>query len=175
MRHLLVHGSGCISMRQAERWNWEWTSWTIVKSLVGNLCDKNIAVLGFALNAGAVNKHQDLAISICLDLLQYGAILSIHDQRVELESIESALLSAADSHGLNGAFEKATTVERACDGADAVLVLSGCQHYRDLCWTGLASRMRRPGWIVDARYGTDLSAAAAAGLYTWHIGRDGPE
>lgn len=142
----------------------------IVKSILGNLCDKHIAVLGFPCQLDNIKLHQVSAIGICRDLLQDGAVLSIHDHWVELDVLESMLLSVPDGHALKGAFEKATTVEMACEGADAVLVLSDCPHYRDLCWSELSARMRRPAWIVDARYGTDLTAAAAAGLETWQLG-----
>ena len=66
-----------------------------------------------------------------------------------------------------------SSVESACDGADAVLILTDWREYRQLDWAPLASRMRRPGWVFDTRRGTNLDEAAAQGLETWEIGRGG--
>ena len=72
-----------------------------------------------------------------------------------------------------GNFKKYDSVETACEGADAVLILTDWQEYRQLDWPALARRMRRPGWVFDARRGTNLAEAESQGLETWQIGRGG--
>jgi UDPglucose 6-dehydrogenase len=154
-------------------WSQKRISQMIVKALFGTLRNKRIAVLGFAFKADTNDTRESPAIGICRDLLHDGAVLSIHDPRVELGAIEELLLQTPDGQPPAGAFEKATTVERACDGADAVLILTDWQQYRQLDWADLAARMRRPGWVFDTRRGTNLDDAAHQGLETWQVGRGG--
>jgi UDPglucose 6-dehydrogenase len=161
------------SVLDLNAWSQKRISRMIVKALFGTLRDKRIAVLGFAFKANTNDTRESPAIGICRDLLHDGATLSIHDPHVSFESIQSLL--AVDDAGvqLSGMVEKAPTVLRACDGADAVLILTDWHHYRELDWATLAQRMRRPAWVFDTRRGTNLAEAEAQGLETWQIGRGG--
>ena len=154
-------------------WSQKRISKMIVKSLFGTLREKRIAILGFAFKADTNDTRESPSIGICRDLLHDDAILGIHDPRVEGEAIERLLAVGDDGAPCAGTFEKVSSIESACDGADAVLILTDWQDYRQLDWSSLASRMRRPGWVFDARRGTNLAAAAAQGLETWEIGRGG--
>jgi UDPglucose 6-dehydrogenase len=55
-------------------------------------------------------------------------------------------------------------------GADAVLVLTEWQDYRNLNWLALADRMRKPAWVFDARAVADPEQVRAAGLTLWRVG-----
>lgn len=154
-------------------WSQKRISQMIVKSLFGTLRDKRIAVLGFAFKADTNDTRESPSIGICRDLLHDGASLGIHDPRVEAQSIEQLLTVDDNGAPVVGHFEKASSVESACDGADAVLILTDWQEYRQLDWAALAGRMRRPGWVFDTRRGTNLDEAMNQGLETWEIGRGG--
>lgn len=155
-------------------WSQRRISQMIVKALFGTLRDKRIAVLGFAFKADTNDTRESPAIGICRDLLHDGATLSIHDPRVSFADMEALLVVDADGVPTAGCFERAESVFSACDDADAVLILTDWAQYRELDWAALASRMRRPGWVFDARRGTNLAEAEAHGLETWQIGRGGP-
>lgn len=154
-------------------WSQKRISRMIVRSLFGTLRDKRIAVLGFAFKADTNDTRESPSIGICRDLLHDGASLGIHDPRVEGPAMEQLLAIGDDGAPAAGHFEKANSVETACEGADAVLILTDWQDYRKLDWAALAARMRRPGWVFDARRGTNLAEAEAQGLETWQIGRGG--
>ena len=79
---------------------------------------------------------------------------------------------ASQVNGLSGtgSWSEAGSVEDAVMGADAVLVLTEWQHYRDLNWQALAARMRKPAWVFDARAVTDPAQIKAAGLCLWRVG-----
>jgi UDPglucose 6-dehydrogenase len=47
-------------------------------------------------------------------------------------------------------------------GADAVLLLTEWQQFRQLDWPALAALMRPPAWLFDARAVADAAAARAA-------------
>lgn len=161
------------SVVELNGWSQKRISQMIVKALFGTLRDKRIAVLGFAFKADTNDTRESPAIAICRDLLHDGASLSIHDPRVEPEAIEQLLTARGDGLALTGDFVKAASVESACASADAVLILTDWGQYRDLNWGVLAGRMRRPGWVFDARRGINLAEAEAHGLDTWQIGRGG--
>lgn len=151
-------------------WSQKRISQLIVKSLFGTLRQKRIAVLGFAFKADTNDTRESPSIGICRDLLHDGATLGIHDPRVEGHAIEKLLALGDDGAPAAGSFEKVHTIELACEAADAILIMTDWQEYRELDWADLASRMRRPGWLFDARRSTNLSEAKAEGLETWQIG-----
>ena len=73
--------------------------------------------------------------------------------------------AAPQSEALSGtgSWAEAGSVEEAMDGADAVLVLTEWQHYRELNWPDLAW-MRKPAWVFDAGAVADPAQIKAAGL-----------
>jgi len=58
----------------------------------------------------------------------------------------------------------------AAQGADAVLLLTEWQQFRQLDWPALAAVMRQPAWLFDAWAVADAAAARAAGLRVWVVG-----
>lgn len=154
-------------------WSQHRISQMIVNSLFGTLRDKRIAVLGFAFKADTNDTRESPAIRICRELLHDGATLSIHDPEVSLSDIQRLLVAGIDPRSAAGCFERADSAFCACEGADAVLILTDWQEYRQLNWTRIAAGMRRPGWVFDTRRGTNLAEADASGLETWQIGRGG--
>ena len=161
------------SVVELNGWSQKRISRMIVKSLFGTLRDKRIAVLGFAFKADTNDTRESPSIGICRDLLHDGANIGIHDPRVEEEMIDKLLAIGEDGAPSAGRYEKASSIESACEGADAVLILTDWQEYRNLNWANLAASMRHPGWVFDARRGTNLAEAEAEGLETWEIGRGG--
>lgn len=159
------------SVVELNGWSQKRISRMIVKSLFDTLRDKRIAVLGFAFKADTNDTRESPSIGICRDLLHDGANIGIHDQRVGEEAIDKLLAISEDGAPSAGKYEKASSIESACEGADAVLILTDWQEYRNLNWANLAASMRHPGWVFDARRVTNLAEAEAEGLETWEIGR----
>ena len=71
---------------------------------------------------------------------------------------------------MTAAGSRQPSVLEAVEGADAVIVLTEWTSFRDIDWSVIASRMRRPAWLFDVRAITDATAARAAGLRVWRIG-----
>jgi UDPglucose 6-dehydrogenase len=59
-----------------------WIARLVVNNLFGTLAGKRIAVLGFAFKADTNDTRESLAIRICRDLLEEGAVLAIVDRKV---------------------------------------------------------------------------------------------
>jgi UDPglucose 6-dehydrogenase len=159
----------------------------VVQKLFGTVTGKRLAVLGFAFKADTNDTREAPAIRICRDLLEEGAQLAIHDPKVDGAQIARDLqlpASAAPDAEAGptraalsgeGTWWQGEDVESTVAGADAVLILTEWQQYRQLDWAALAPRMRHPAWIFDARAVVDPAEVAAAGLKLWRVGDGGVE
>ena len=72
-------------------WHKHRISKLIVKKLFGSVTGKKICILGFAFKANTNDTRESAAINICKDLLEEGAILFIHDPKVEKKQIAKDL------------------------------------------------------------------------------------
>jgi UDPglucose 6-dehydrogenase len=146
----------------------------VVNKLFGTVTGKRLAVLGFAFKADTNDTRETPAIRICRDLLEEGAQLSIYDPKVSAEQIARDL-GCAPSHsgsGLSGegSWHLIPSPEQAVAGADAALILTEWQLFESLQWQHLASSMRQPAWVFDARAVVDPEAVRRAGLRLWRVG-----
>ena len=146
----------------------------VVQKLFGTVTGKRLAILGFAFKADTNDTREAPAIRICRDLLEEGAQLVIHDPKVAADQMARDLnqepASQVDRLSGTGSWAEAGSVEDAVMGADAVLILTEWQHYRDLNWQALAAQMRKPAWVFDARSVADPAQIKAAGLSLWRVG-----
>ena len=159
------------SVVQLNTWQQHRIARLVVEKLFGTVTGKRLAVLGFAFKANTNDTREAPAIRVCADLLEEGAQLAIHDPKVataqmarDLKQDESAVLDSS------GSWCRSESIEAAVEGADAVLILTEWEQYRQLKWADLASRMRRPAWVFDARAVTDSQQVRAAGLSLWKVG-----
>ena len=146
----------------------------VVQKLFGTVTGKRLAILGFAFKADTNDTRETPAIRICQDLLEEGAQLAIHDPKVATDQMARDLqqepASQVDGLSGTGSWIEADSVEEAVTGADSVLVLTEWQQYRDLNWQALATRMRKPAWVFDARAVANAAEIKAAGLSLWRVG-----
>ena len=159
------------SVVQLNTWQQHRIARLVVEKLFGTVTGKRLAVLGFAFKANTNDTREAPAIRVCADLLEEGAQLAIHDPKVataqmarDLKQDESAVLDAS------GSWCRSESIEAAVAGADAVLILTEWEQYRQLKWADLASRMRRPAWVFDARAVTESQQVRGAGLSLWKVG-----
>ena len=169
-------------------WQQHRISRLVVQKLFGTVTGKRLAVLGFAFKADTNDTREAPAIRICRDLLEEGAQLAIHDPKVakveadqiardlHLEASAVSDPNAGPSRAAlsgEGTWWKADDVGSTVAGADAVLILTEWQQYRQLDWQALAPLLRQPAWIFDARSVVDPAVVAAAGLQLWRVGDGG--
>jgi len=100
--------------------------------------------------------------------------LAIFDPKVSPEQIAADLgvVEPHDGEAMRGegVWQAVADPSAAICGADAVLLLTEWQQFRQLDWHGLAALMRQPAWLFDARAAADAAAARAAGLRVWVVG-----
>ena len=148
----------------------------VVNRLFGTVTGKRIGVLGFAFKANTNDTRESPAIRICRDLLEEGAQLAIFDPKVSEGQIAADLgvvaLMGSGGEGMqgDGVWQPAADPLAAAQGADAVLLLTEWQQFRQLDWPALAAVMRQPAWLFDARAVADAAAARSAGLRVWVVG-----
>ena len=157
-------------------WQQHRISTLVVRRLFGTVTGKRIAVLGFAFKADTNDTRETPAIRICRDLLEEGAQLAIFDPKVSAEQIaadlgvEAVVGSGDEVMQGDGVWQPVADPLAAAQGADAVLLLTEWQQFRQLDWPALAAVMRQPAWLFDARAVADAAAARSAGLRVWVVG-----
>ena len=159
------------SVVQLNTWQQHRIARLVVEKLFGTVTGKRLAVLGFAFKANTNDTREAPAIRVCADLLDEGAHLAIHDPKVDTAQMARDLKQdESATGGASGSWCRSESVESAVAGADAVLILTEWEHYQQLNWADLASRMRRPAWVFDARAVTESQQVRAAGLSLWTVG-----
>jgi UDPglucose 6-dehydrogenase len=121
----------------------------------GSLLGRAIAVWGLTYKAGTDDVRDSPATAICARLLELGARVQAHDPA-----------AAATPPGV----DRAATALAACDGADALVVLTEWPEYATVDPAAVAARLRC-SVVVDARAVLDRSAWEGAGFDCRGIGR----
>ena len=148
------------------KWHQHRISKLIIKKLFGTLSGKKIAILGFAFKSNTNDTRESAAIQICKDLLNEGAILNIHDPKVSEKQIHLDL-SKSDE---NNRWCKVSVLNDAFIGADASVILTEWAEYSEIDWENALKKMRRPGWVFDARSIVEPNSVIKTGLNFWRIG-----
>ncbi len=162
-------------------WHQHRISNLIVKKLFGTITGKKICILGFAFKANTNDTRESAAISICKDLLDEGAFLSIHDPKVSSKQIEIDLNSAPLSTStdsleilnlniVESSWYFADNIIDSIEGADAIVVLTEWPEYSSLDWGKIARSVRNPCCVFDARSILKKEDVIKSGLNFWKIG-----
>jgi len=165
---------------EINKWHQHRISKLIVKKLFGTVTGKKISILGFAFKANTNDTRESAAITICKDLIEEGALLSIHDPKVDKNQIEKDLgvklsLNSEDiledeSLKNKARWTYATSINESLTGADASIILTEWKEYENIDWHIAKKIMRSPSWIFDARSILNSKLVKNAGLNLWSIG-----
>ena len=104
-------------------------------------------------------------IQICKELIDEGAILAIHDPKVEEKNICNALKEINRER-----WEYVIDLDSAFKNADAIVILTEWQDYANLKWGSIAIQMRKPSWLFDARSIVNPSELKNTAINFWRIG-----
>ena len=159
--------------------NWHQTriSKLITKKLFGTISGKKIIILGFAFKGNTNDTRESAAIQICKDLLNEGAFLFIHDPKVSKEQIINDLGSKpySESEKLNsfnekGNWEFINDIDESFFEADAIVILTEWEEYKNINWNLAERRMRKPAWIFDSRSLIEPKDIEKYNFKFWRIG-----
>ncbi len=151
-------------------WHQNRISKLITKKLFGTLSGKKISILGFAFKANTNDTRESSAIQICKDLLEEGAILFIHDPKVEEKQIEKDLLNSFEKDDEEKRWFKEENIDQVFFEADAAVILTEWKQYSKINWMKASKVMRSPAWVFDTRSIVNPLNVTKSGLNLWRIG-----
>ena len=158
------------SVLDINNWQKSRISKIVVNYLFGNVSGKKIAILGFSFKADTNDTRQSPSISICKDLIEEGAHLSIYDPKVEKYKIEKDLADQKINNNDYGNWEICTSVKESALKSDAIVILTEWKEFYEINWDDLFRLMRKPSWIFDTRKCINYDKAKKAGFNIWEIG-----
>ena len=142
---------------------------TIVKKLYGNLNEKKLLILGYAFKANTNDTRNSPAIDICRNLLKEGAFLVINDPKVTEEEVNKSLFNGQiELSNKNVFFEK--NISKAANKADAIIILTDWDDYKNIDWDQIYQKMRKPAWIFDTRHVISPKIIKESKLNVWQLG-----
>ncbi len=159
-------------------WHQHRLSRLIVNKLFGTITGKKLCILGFSFKANTNDTRESSAIIICKDLLEEGAILHIHDPKVDAKQIENDLgisptgqntfIKNGEYH--HGSWTYSEDIYFSAKGADAIIILTEWNEYSLIDWKLLSNSMRKPSWVFDSRSIVNIDKVVESGLNLWRLG-----
>ena len=125
----------------------------IIDKFFGTLSNKKIIILGFAFKSNTNDTRESPAIKITKNLIENGAQLLINDPKVcSKQILEELEMEEFKSHDLSsGSWQFVSDIEIASKEADAIVVLTEWDEYKEINWESVSANMRKPSWIFDTR------------------------
>ena len=144
----------------------------IIQKLFGTVSSKKILILGFSFKPETNDTRESPAIEICKDLIENGAELLINDPKVSKVQIEIELgLNEFENNNRNiGKWQFITDINKAAENADAIVIVTEWEEYKNLNWRKLSDLLRKPSWIFDTRGIIPISLLKELNSYYWQIG-----
>ncbi len=145
----------------------------IISKLFGTISDKTIAIFGFAFKENTNDTRESPAISISLELLKEGAKLKIYDPKVSFEQIKNDLVQK--NQNLNSVskvnnWEVCDDLYETTIGADAIVILTNCEEFKNLNWSKITKNMRLPSWVFDTKGFSNTAEAQIFDINIWSVG-----
>ena len=147
-------------------WQQKRISSLVIKNLFGTLSNKRLAILGFAFKANTNDTRESPAINISNDLLQEGAELAFFDPKVS----ENNIIREFKDKNYDGELIVCQSALKAVKGADAVIILTEWEEFKNLDWQSIYDLMRKPAWVFDTRVYLDGKKLSEIGFNVWKLG-----
>ena len=144
----------------------------IIQKLFGTVSNKKILILGFSFKPDTNDTRESPAIEISKDLIENGAELLINDPIVSKMQIEMELgLKEFENTNRNiGKWQFIADINKSADNADAIVVVTEWEDYKNLNWRKLSDLLRKPSWIFDARSVLKTEDISKSEFNSWRIG-----
>ncbi len=149
---------------------------SIIRKLFNTVAGKHIAVFGFAFKKNTDDTRESPAIYICKALIEEHAKVVVHDQKVQPNSIYSAIAIALETPvgEVMKSMEVADDPYTASEGAHALVILTEWDEYRQLDYARIYNRMCKPAFIFDGRNIVQVSKLSSLGFEVHSIGKTAP-
>ena len=143
---------------------------TVVDKLYGNISGKRIVILGFSFKANTNDTRNSPSITICRKLLAEDAQLVIHDPKVGKNNVFEALIGSKNNIKFHNKLIYEINIPKAIENADAVLIMTEWEDYKNLDWKKLQIKMRKPSWVFDTRSIISPDKIKETDLNFWQLG-----
>lgn len=148
----------------------------VISCLFNTLTGKKIAILGFAFKKDTGDTRESPAITLVNYFRAEGANVTIYDPKVEDSQVWMDLTEPGvvdDLAELQKQVSIATDAYSACDGADAVVICTEWDEFRDthLDYELIYENMRKPAFVFDGRLILDKNKLEGMGFRVETIGR----
>ena len=153
---------------EINNWQQKRISNLVVDKLNGTVSGKKITILGFAFKANTNDTRESPSIKICLDLLEEGAILEIHDPKVNEQQIKFEFREKGYKDDSRWSYK--SSIEDSIQGSYAVLILTEWGQYSDLNWKYLEEKMLKPSWVFDTRMIINSDQIHKTNINFWRVG-----
>ena len=156
--------------------NWQRDRFTkmIMQAMFNTIAGKKLAILGYAFKKDTDDIRESAAIYVCKSLLEEGANLVVHDPKVPFKSVRSSLIALGiPSEVVDDPvrLSSSTDVYATVTGADAMVVLTEWDMYRELDPIKCRELMRKPAFVFDGRNVLDSAKWSDIGFETHFIGK----
>ena len=153
-------------------WQKERIASLIVEKLFGTVTNKKIALFGFSFKANTNDTRESPSISIAKDLLENGANLMITDPQVLPLQIEKelGLKQSVSFSDLAGSWRFTKNLEECVKDADAIVILTSWEEYKEFDFNSYSKLMRKPSWIFDTRKIISKDNLKGSGIKFWQVG-----
>ena len=150
----------------------EWQKYRIYKlvinKLFGNVNKKKIAILGFSFKADTNDTRESPAIFICKQLLNEGAIVRIHDPKVDEAQISFELGDFGKENSLNWSFSR--DLANIFDNVEAIVILTEWEVYKEINWDLVNDKIMNPAWLFDTRRIVNPDKIKNCDFKFWQVG-----
>jgi len=152
-------------------WQQNRISSLIIDKLFGTISGKKISIFGFAFKSNTNDTRESPAINICKNFLNEGCELLIYDPKVNEKEIASKLGKNDKNIDPNiGNWHKSYTIEDSVKNADAIVVLTEWEEFKNIKWGLISELMRKPAWVFDTRNICKKEEITKSDINFWQVG-----
>ncbi len=147
-------------------WQQKRISSLVITNLFGTLTNKKLAIFGFSFKANTNDTRESPSIFISKNLLQEGAKLNFYDPKVS----EKEILKEFNEITKENNVLVSNSALKAAQQADAILVLTEWEEFKELDWKNIFEVMRKPAWVFDSRIFLEKERLKDIGFKVWTLG-----
>ena len=153
-------------------WQKKRISSLIVEKFFGTVANKKIVILGFSFKYNTNDTRESPSIQIAKDLIENGAQLCINDPKVTSKQIEEELgLKEFQINSVSsGSWNFSDDVFICSRNADAIVICTEWNEYKNMDWEKLSILLRKPSWIFDTRNVISKENLKKLDVNIWQVG-----
>ena len=144
----------------------------VVDTLFNTITGKKIAILGWAFKKDTGDTRESPSISIANHFLSEKARITCYDPQVTESQIWLDLTDygAVPAEPIKQHFSICKTAEEACANAEAIVICTEWDEFKELDWEAIYAKCPRPAFVFDGRLMLDRKKLQKIGFTVITIG-----